>query len=174
MYSRKQDIDKTEALPLEERILQKPKEFNYSKTKMESWRKDAFRYHQNYKTTASLLLCPECNLRLLKASKISQDNDVLLGVIDVVLCIIAGFVFAAIDIPKNSTDVSNFIGLFADLVIGAGVAGTIGQILIYPLAKVISKPFEKKNKDSWTKWSFDDIPQIRKFLKVEQHEKSKK
>lgn len=150
-----------------------PKQFNYTKTKMESWRKDAFRYHQNYKMTASLLLCPECHSRLLKASKISQENNVIFVVVNTLLCFATSIVFAIIDASKTTSNVVDYLGVFADFIIAAGVASTLGQIIIYPLAKVISKPLEKDNKKSWTKWSFDDIPAIRHFLKEEQHEKLK-
>ena len=148
-----------------------PKQFNYTKTKMESWRDGAFRCHKNYKKTVSLLLCPNCNTRLSKVKKNSQHNDSLLNVIDVILCFIAAIIFAVIDCPRTSSGVVDVIGIIGVMVIALGVAATMGQIIIYPIAKIISKPLEKKTDNSRTIWNFDDIPAIREFLMNDQHKK---
>ena len=138
---------------------------------MESWRDGAFRCHKNYKKTVSLLLCPNCNTRLSKVKKNSQHNDSLLNVIDVILCFIAAIIFAVIDCPRTSSGVVDVIGIIGVMVIALGVAATMGQIIIYPIAKIISKPLEKKTDNSRTIWNFDDIPAIREFLMNDQHKK---
>lgn len=150
-----------------------PKPFNYEKIKVESWKETPFRYTQKFKKTNIVLLCPDCFSRLVKAKIISEDNEIKHGLIDVILSFVFAIIFVIIINPNDWLEKLDIWELIGNFIIGAGIAATVGQLIIYPLSILVAKPFEKKNNDSYTRWNFDDIPSIRDFMQNDQHTKKR-
>lgn len=147
-----------------------PKPYVVTKERTESWKEGAMRYTKTFRESGMILICPECHARLTKSDRISAKNGDVAGkvMIGLYAIIIIG-VFLSVCISEfSSNDPSAFAaiggGLFAAFIC-FGLASSIGQIILLPLASLIALPFMNlKDGDSKTKWSFDEIPQIRKFM----------
>lgn len=111
----------------------------------------------------------ECYGSLKKADKISEQNGNLAAKILialVILVVITTFLTTMHINMNDGEDVGSSIGygLIAGF-ISLGISSSIGQIILLPLAGLIAWPFMNlKEGDSKTKWDFNQIPQIRKFL----------
>ena len=147
-----------------------PKPYVVTKERTESWKEGAMRYTKTFKESGMILICPECHDRLTKSDRISAKNGDIAGKIMIglyTIVVIGAFLCVCIS-EFNSKDPSAFAaiggGLLAALM-SFGLAASLGQILLLPLAGLLALPFMNlKDGDSKTKWSFDEIPQIRKFM----------
>ena len=146
-----------------------PNQYFITKVKIESWRDGVKRYTKTYTQTAMILVCPECYERLKKADKIPKQNGNLTAKILialVVLVVIASFLTTMLIYMNDGEDVGGSIGygLVAGF-ISLYISSSIGLLILRPLADLIAWHFMKpKEGDSKTKWNFDQIPLIRKFL----------
>lgn len=150
-----------------------PIPFKYTKEKLESWRKDAFRYHQTFRKTAIVYLCPACYERLSKAKKIQAGNEEVSNRINWAICVIIS-VICSLYVYLTSSEAEIYFtafSVFGTFVLSLGLSRFIGQLLIYPISLFISKPFTNSVDNGSSKWDFDNIPQIRLFLTEDQHKK---
>ena len=149
-----------------------PNQYFITKERTESWKDGVKKYTKTYKQTAMILICPECYERLKKANKISEQNGnftakILIAL--VVLVVIATFLTTMHINMNDGEDIGSSIGsgLLAGF-ISLSISLSIGQIILLPLAGLIAWPFlNLKEGDSKTKWNFDQIPKIRKFLDMD-------
>lgn len=144
-----------------------PKPYRVERERTESWKEGAYRYTKTFRHNATINLCPDCYERLSKSKRTSSRNDDKRGLVSFMLNIIIAIgVCAYIIISEyGSSSIGELIFMaILSLVITFGLASSLGQIVIYPIASLIAMPFTEKSVDSSTKWSFDEIPEIRKFL----------
>ena len=124
--------------------------YTVHKERTESWKEGAFRYTKRFSRTGYINICPDCYSRLINGEK--QDNKntpwilvtaILLGVC---ICYVSYSLWG-----ENAAWISFFIILFG----GIYILGLLASILLYPFLK---------HGNSSTKWSFDEIPEIKRFM----------
>lgn len=152
----------------------KDKKINYTyvKSRTVRWKEGAFKKSRTYKKSAVIPICLNCYNKIAAENRQNVRNGDLLLKVDIVISAIItiglGSYYIYTDILYSYDSVLSGIGmsLFYLLAIG-GVCATLGQILIYPIVALVAYPFlEKDAKTINPKWSFDNIPEIRKFLKM--------
>ena len=145
-----------------------PKPYIVTKERIESWRKGSIKYMKTFETSGTILICPACHARLTMSNRISAENNNIVEKINKILCtIVAIGVFLFVCVPKlNSENPEYIIALGASLFL-AFVSAVFGQIILFPLARLVALPFMNKNGNAKTKWSFDEIPKIRKFMEMD-------
>lgn len=129
---------------------QPPKRYTVHRERTESWKEGAFRYSKKYSKTSFIDICPECYSRLMKAEAQDKKNTPWI----IVTAIILG-ICAAIGARLLWGDDGFWISLLVILLGGWAILAGIAYLLLSPFLK---------QGDTSTKWSFDDIPEIRKFL----------
>lgn len=124
--------------------------YTVHKERTASWKEGAFRYTKRFSRTGYINICPDCYSRLINGEK--QDNKntpwilvtaILLGVC---ICYVSYSLWG-----ENAAWISFFIILFG----GIYILGLLASILLYPFLK---------HGNSSTKWSFDEIPEIKRFM----------
>ena len=152
----------------------KDKKFNYTyvKSRTVRWKEGGLKKSRTYKKSAVIPICFDCYNKLAAEKRQNVRNGDLLLKVDIVISAIItiglGSYYIYTDVLYSYDSVLSGIGmsLFYLLAIG-GVCATLGQILIYPIVALVAYPFlEKDAKTVNPKWSFDNIPEIRKFLKM--------
>ena len=129
---------------------QPTKSYKVYRERTERWKEGAFRYSKTFSKTSYINICPECYSRLMNAEELSKKKSPWI----IVTAIILG-----IGICTGSYFLWGGTGLgvsFAILFFG-------GIYILSILAALILYPFLKHG-DSSTKWSFDEIPEIKYFL----------
>lgn len=146
------------------------KQYRVKRERVETWKEGVYNYRKTFYESANIEICPECYMRLTTNDKIKKQNEDVREPIRLVLCVITAIVACTIaiisiyDDRKGNMWESILSGLLA-LILSFSAAMTFGQIIIYPLAHLISLPFtQHKGLDKKTRWDFDNIPQIKKFL----------
>lgn len=129
---------------------QPPKSYTVHKERKETWRDGVFRYSKTFSKTSNINICPECYSRLMNAKKTDNKNTPLIIITSIIL---------GIGICTGSYHLWGENGLIISIISiifgGIYILGLIASLLLYPF---------QKHGDSSTKWSFDEIPEIRKFL----------
>ena len=148
-----------------------PKPYVVTQERTESWKEGVYRYTRTFKESAVILICPECYDRLMKSDCISaQNSNIVRKFLIGLYVIIAIGTFLSVCIPEFQGENPSYFtafggGLFAVLIC-YGLCISLGQIILVPLAGLLAFPFMNLNgSSSKTKWSFDEIPKIRKFKK---------
>ena len=129
---------------------QPPKKYTVHRERTESWKEGAFRYSKKFSKTSYIDICPECYSRLMKAEAQDKKNTPW----SITTMIILG-----IGICSGCWFLWGETGLLIS--IGAILFGGIYVLMI--LTQLLLYPFQKHGNTS-TKWSFDEIPEIRRFM----------
>ena len=147
-----------------------PKPYVVTKERTESWKEGAYRYSKTFNKSAVILLCPECHARLTKSDRISAKNgNIAVKFLIGLYIVVAIGAFLYVCIPELQRDDPSYLsafgeGLFAALV-GIALSASLGRIIMVPLAALLASPFMNfKESNNETKWSFDEIPQIKIFM----------
>lgn len=145
-----------------------PKLYTITKERTHSYKDGAYRRTQIIKRTYNILLCPSCYDRLSKSDRISMKNmDVGTKVLFILYAVIAVTLFIIGCIADfNENESFSFSSILYGLLfafIGLAMSASLGRIILIPLAGLISLPFMKEG-DSKTKWDFNEIPEIKKFM----------
>lgn len=147
-----------------------PISYTVTKDRIVSWKKGAFRHTQTFKGTGKILICPECYTRLTKADHVVANNNlirkrILIGIYAIIT--ISVFFYACYT-ELNNNDYSIFRTIIEGTLIAfvcLCMALSLGKIILIPLANLLALPFiNTKDCNTKTKWNFDEIPQIRKFM----------
>ncbi len=130
---------------------QPPKRYTVQKERTESWKEGAVRYSKTFSKTSYIDICPECFSRLANAKKQDKKNTPWIILATIILGI--GVVIGA-DCLWGSDGL--WISILVLLLLG-------GWAILAGLSYLILYPFLKRG-DASTKWSFDEIPEIRRFM----------
>ena len=130
---------------------QPPKRYDVHKERTESWRDGAFRYTKTFSKDGYIDICPDCYSRLVNAKQQDEKNTPWIIATTVILG--SGVVIGANFLWGSD---GLWISIFAILLFG-------GWAILAMLSYLILYPFLKQG-DTRTKWSFDEIPVIRKFM----------
>lgn len=133
------------------RHTQPPKRYVVHKERTESWKEGAFRYSKTFSRDGSIDICPDCYSRLANAKKQDKKNTPWIIVATIILG--SGVVIGANFLWGSD---GLWISFLAILLLG-------GWAILAILAYLILYPFLKQG-NTKTKWSFDEIPEIRKFM----------
>lgn len=127
-----------------------PKKYMVHKERTESWKEGVFRYSKTFSKTSYINICPECYSRLMNAKKTDEKHAPLIIISSIIL---------GIGICTGSYFLWGEDGLIISIILivigGFLILGLITSLLLYPFLK---------HGDSSTKWSFDEIPEIKKFM----------
>ena len=143
--------------------------YTVHRERTESWKEGAYRYSKTFHCSSDICLCPSCYSRLKNSDQISRNNDnvrskIMIGLYIIVA--ICGFFTGLTPQITESEDILSGIGMgLLGAFFGFGLAASLGQIILIPLAAIIAIPFTKENKNTSIKWTFDAIPEIRRFMK---------
>lgn len=129
-----------------------PKRYSVQKKRTESWKEGAFRYSKTFRKTGYIDICPECYTRLTNAEKQDKKNKPWIIVMTVTLGI--GVAIGSKTLWGND---GFWISIMVVFLLG-------GWAILAGIAFLILYPFQKQGNTS-TKWDFDEIPEIRKFMK---------
>lgn len=113
-------------------------------TKIKSWKKGAIRYTKTLEKTAYIPLCSTCYDSVMT---VKEQNKLYVIIIDVILSIIAAMLCTY---------------YLESFLLGVIICATIGQSILIHISSLILMPFIRKQ--FRTKWDFDKIPSIKKFL----------
>lgn len=149
--------------------LEVPVPYVVHKERTETWTEGNYKYSKTFNHQATILLCPKCHARLVSADKVATKEGKAVSIVFfalIALIVITTFTIVYFN-EINSRGYNG--GAFGDGILGAlisfGISMSLGRIVIWPLAVLISIPFSKYNKmDTSTKWRFDEIPSVRHFL----------
>ena len=131
------------------------KKYNYCYrvTKTRTYKKGAIRYSQTLEKTAHIPLCESCYKAVCMENKSYEKNKPFIIIIDVILSILTTLLCAYLF--EHALD-----GILA----GIAICGTFGQLILIPIAYIISIPFIDNKRYFKPKWNFNLIPTIKKFL----------
>lgn len=139
----------------------------YEKSRTVSWKDGAIRKSRTYKKTARIQICTDCYVKLTKRDSQNKKNGNLIMIVDTVIMIILSICFIIYFYTEMEVDVESAIGMTFICIAALGLIWSIGQIIVYPLACLISYPFAEKSAEAIVpKWNFDNIPEIKKFLEM--------
>lgn len=147
-----------------------PKPYVVRKERTESWKEGAYRYTKTFHESAMILICPDCYARLSKTDRINAKNGDITSKINyalIAIVVIAVFVMVFAEeanSPNGSVGAGLGYGLFGAF-LAFGLSLSLGQIILLPLSGLLALPFMNlKDGDSKTKWNFDEIPKIKRFM----------
>ena len=133
------------------RHTQPPKRHVVHKERTESWKEGAFRYSKTFSRDGYIDICPDCYSRLANAKKQDKKNTPWIILATIILGI--GVVIGA-DCLWGSDGL--WISILVILLVGGwGILAGLAYLILYPFLK---------RSDASTKWSFDEIPEIRQFM----------
>lgn len=134
----------------------------YSVKKTRSEKKGAVRHTTEYSKSAYVSLCPDCYKRITKYDlQEAKKRDKTLYVDGAILAL--SFIALFIYFSTSSND--GVMNSFFAALIATIMVGTLGQFILLPIAYLITGLFVKIDVDNKTRWSFNDIPVIRRFNK---------
>lgn len=134
-----------------------------------TWKEKGCWYTKTYHASGTICLCPSCYARLRTSDRISDNNDdirskIMIGLYVIIVIGVFLYVFIT-QINGNGTPMSGLGYGLLSAFLALGFSRWLGQIILMPLAAIIAIPFTKKNGDVSTKWTFEAIPEIRRFMK---------
>lgn len=132
--------------------IQQPIYYKVEKERTESWKETPYRYTKTFRKESKIPICPDCYSRLQEAKEKDENNTLYYILIMIFLAILA--LIAAYAIWGGTGALICFFGIL----IG-------GFYVLMLLAHLILSPFIDKG-DNRTKWDFDEIPEIKKFLNM--------
>lgn len=128
----------------------KPVIYPVHRERTERWKDGMYRYSKTFHISSSIQLCPECYNRLNSANKQNEKNSPYQIGIAVILGIAS--IYGSYQLWGEDG---------AWICVAVIIFG--GYWVLFILAFLISSLFLKSS-DSSTKWSLDEIPEIRTFL----------
>ena len=128
---------------------QPTKKYTVNRERTESWKEGVFRYSKTFKKTSYINICPECYSRFKNAEEQDNKNTPARIVTTIILGI--GILIG-----------SYFLWGETGVLICLGIILFGGFYILMLLIVALLYPFQKHGNIS-TKWSFDEIPEIRKF-----------
>ena len=147
--------------------------YMYEKSRTVRWKEGGFRKSRTYKKTAKIHICLDCYKKITAEYLENRKNSNFLLKVDIAvssiitICFMSYYVYT--DILNSNYTILGGIGMALFYLIAiVGICCSFGQIIIYPLTYLVSYPFLDKNTKYVTpKWSFDNIPEIKKFISMD-------
>ena len=150
------------------KFTKQPVVYAYNREDVKSWREGAMRKTVRVNKTVYVNVCHDCYNKLSEKKSVTESNEYITYVISALLILVTGIVTGIFEYFNYGSFNGHFWDIIGTGIVGMVIAASVGLIIIYPIAYIVSLPFRKKMKNNWCpKWDFDNIPEIRRFLNQE-------